>query len=155
MASCMIWIWHVCVTWELVWLLWRNNYQEFLQASCYPTCSQCCKCEFKWKRNAKLTAHLFDKHRLVLPGYKDEVDRDPSGYQPQPQGCLYGGGDHGHHGDEDRGYDVDYWKNQLDLDRPVPLWVLPPQPGDAENCQAYGHLGRRKNIRGCPFCFLN
>jgi hypothetical protein len=88
----------------------------------------------------KLTDHFLDEDWFVLPSNEDEVDRNTRGNDGQTHGCFYRGGDHGDHGDEDGGNDVDDGEDQLHLDRPVPLRVLPPQPGDAEHS-----LGRAKN----------
>ena len=97
------------------------------------------------KKQNKLTDHFLDEDWFVLPSNKDEVDRNTRGNDGQTHGCFYGGGDHGDHGDEDGGNDVDDGEDQLHLDRPVPLRVLPPQPGDAEHSQANGDL-RKENI---------
>ena len=32
----------------------------------------------------------------------------------------------------------------MNLDWSVPLWMLPPEVGEAEDSQAYGHLGREE-----------
>ena len=89
------------------------------------------------KKSRKLTNHILDGSWFVLPCNKDKVNRNTSGNDPQTNSCFYWGGDHGDHGDEDGGDDVDDGEDHLDPYRPVPLRVLPPQPGNAEDCQTY------------------
>ena len=54
--------------------------------------------------------------------------------------CFHRASDHGDDGDEDGGDDVEEWPDEADLDRPLPLRMLPPQPGKAENSQADADL---------------
>ena len=56
--------------------------------------------------------------------------------------CFNRRGNHGHNGDKDGGNDVDDGEEEMNLDWSVPLWMLPPEVGEAEDSQAYGHLGR-------------
>ena len=48
--------------------------------------------------------------------------------------------DHRDDGDEDGGDDVEEGPDEAHLDRPLPLRVLPPQPGEAENGQTDADL---------------
>ena len=61
--------------------------------------------------------------------------------------CFHRGGNHGYNGDEDGGNDVDDGEEEMNLDWSVPLWVLPPEVGEAEDSQAYGHLGEEDGGR--------
>ena len=54
--------------------------------------------------------------------------------------CLDGTGDHGDDGDVDGGQDVEHGEDELHLDGPLPLGVLPPQPRQAEHRQPDAHL---------------
>ena len=56
--------------------------------------------------------------------------------------CFDRRGNHGHDGDKDRGNNIDDGEEEMNLDWSVPLWMLPPEVGEAEDSQAYGHLGR-------------
>ena len=59
--------------------------------------------------------------------------------------CVHGFRHHGDHRDHDGGDDVEDGEDHVDLDRPLPLRVLPPQPRQTEHCQSDAHLrGRRK-----------
>jgi hypothetical protein len=57
-----------------------------------------------------------------------------------PFTCLDRAGNHGDDGDEDGGNDVEEGPDEADLDGPLPLRVLPPQPGQAENSQTDADL---------------
>ena len=52
---------------------------------------------------------------------------------PHPLTCFFWGNDHGDHGDEDGAEDVDDREDEVHLDLSLPVGLLPPQPGNAEN----------------------
>ena len=102
----------------------------------------------------KLTAHILDDSWLVFPSNKNKVNRDCSGddaksnrYKSKQKihiylifviflrrlTCLLWGNDHGNHSDEDGAEDVDDREDEVHLDRSIPVGLLPPQPGNAEN----------------------
>lgn len=55
-----------------------------------------------------------------------------------------GAGDHGDDGDVDRRDDVEHRPDEVDLDGPVPLGVLPTEVRQAEDCQADADLQARR-----------
>ena len=54
--------------------------------------------------------------------------------------CFYWASHHGYDGDVDSGEDVDDGEDQVDLDGPVPFWMLPAQVGKTEHSQSNAHL---------------
>ena len=98
----------------------------------------------------KLTAHILDDSGFVFPSNENKVNRDCCCDDAKsnsckikekiiqislfpPVTCLLGGDYHGDHSDEDGAEDVDDWEGEVHLDRPLPVRLLPPQPGNAEN----------------------
>ena len=68
----------------------------------------------------------------------DEVNWESGEDHDAPHPGLEGPGDHGDDGDEDGGQDVEDGPDQAHPDGPLPLRMLPPEPGDAED----GHPDR-------------
>jgi len=58
--------------------------------------------------------------------------------------CFHGAGVHGNDGNVDGGQHVDDGKDEVDLNGPVPVWLLPAEPRQAEDGQADAHLNRVK-----------
>ena len=71
---------------------------------------------------------------------EDEVDGEGGEDHDAAHPGLEGPGDHGDEGDEDGGQDVEDGPDQAHPDGPLPLRMLPPQPGDAEQGHSYRYL---------------
>ena len=72
----------------------------------------------------------------------DEDEEDGEGCEDHdaPHPGLEGPGHHGHQGDEDGGEDVEEGSDQDNPDGPLPLWMSPPEPGNAEDGHSYRDL---------------
>ena len=101
----------------------------------------------------KLTAHILDDSWLVFPSNENKVNRDCSSddaksnrcksinrkltflifFVVRPLTCFLGSYDHGDHSDEDGAEDVDDREDEVHLDWSLPVGLLPPQPGNAED----------------------
>ena len=60
--------------------------------------------------------------------------------------CLDRASHHRHDGDVDGGEHVQDREDEVDLDRSLPLWVFPAEPGEAEHGKADAHLKDRVTV---------
>ena len=98
----------------------------------------------------KLTANILDDSGFIFPSNENKVNRDCCGDDAKSNSCkikqkyfkfliirsitcLLGGNNHGDHSDEDGAEDVDDREGEVHLDRSLPVWLLPAQPGNAED----------------------
>jgi len=104
--------------WEvLVLFVGGNGQEQLLQPNCF-------RCQEPPDR-----LRLLD----IVIGDNNEVDGDSGEDDGTANACLHGRCNHWDKSDEDGAEDVDYWEDEIDLDWPFPLRVLPSKVGQAED----------------------